>query len=417
MKPIDAAGLAGLLRPGMTVFVPGQHASPRALIAALDAHPGCTSGVHVISARVPGFDDPPPRVPGGRLTVFFRTPDLDAVEGEVRFVPIQYRRLWDLLAGLDLDLVLCRVRPPDALGRCGWGPGLDFLPAVLPRARRVVAQVDASLPAIAGGAGIDAEEIHHRLDAESPTATRNPRDDEVSRAIGARVAELIDDGDCLQTGIGAIPDATLMALRDRRALGCHSGLITDGVLELIASGALDGSRKSIDRGRVVTGFLLGSKRLYQWAERAVELDLRPVSYTHDARVLASLERLVAINSAVEVDLLGQVNGEIVGGRQISGTGGAVDFLRGAALSPGGRSVVALPATASGGRRSRIVARLGARSVATATRTDADAVVTEHGVARLRGASVEERVERLIAVAAPEHRQQLRDEQRRLESRA
>jgi acyl-CoA hydrolase len=360
----------------------------------------------MVTTRVSGFADPPPRVAGGRLTVFFRTPDLDAVEGQVRFVPFQYRRLWDHLAALEVDLALLRVTPPDRHGRYGLGPGVDFVPAVVPRARRVVVQIDPALPRVPGAPWVASSEIDAALEAATPTTIAENRGDQTTRRIAAHVATLIEDGDCLQTGVGALPDAVLGALRDRRGLGCHSGMIGDGVLELVERGALDGSRKSVDRGRVVSGFLLGGQRLYDWAARAPELVLRPVSYTHDAAVLAGIERLVAVNSAIEVDLAGQVNGEVVGGRQVSGTGGSVDFFRGAALSPGGRSIVALPATAAGGSVSRIVARLGEGAVATATRTDVDAVVTEHGVAWLRGASVEERAERLISIADPDHRRSL-----------
>jgi 4-hydroxybutyrate CoA-transferase len=232
-------------------------------------------------------------------------------------------------------------------------------------------------------------------------------EDDPVRRIGALVADMVEDGDCLQLGIGAIPDAVLASVSSRRDLGVHSGMISDGVLDLIRQGAITGARKTIDRHHVVTGFLLGSAELYAWARQAPQLRLRPVSYTHDAGVLARLDRLVSINSAVEIDLLGQVNSERLGGRAISGVGGQIDFLRAASVSRGGRSILALPSTARGGQVSRIVGHIPAAAVVTTCRTDVDLVVTEWGVASLRGATERERAERLIEVAAPEFREQLR----------
>jgi 4-hydroxybutyrate CoA-transferase len=347
-------------------------------------------------------------VPGGTLVTFFGARDLEGVRGTARFVPFQYRRLYDWLEHeAAVDVALLQLAPPGADGRCSYGLGVDFAPAVLDRARFVAAELNAALPSPPGAPSVALERLDLRIETfREPATIEAPPDDEATSAIARHVASLVDDADCLQTGIGAIPDAVLRALRDRRRLGCHSGVISDGVRELHEAGALDGSRKSIDRGRVVTGFLLGSSSLYDWAARCEALVLRPVSYTHDARVLAQLDRLTAINSAIEVDLFGQVNAEVLGGRQISGTGGAVDFARGAALARGGRSIVALPATAAGGKVSRIVAALPRSAVATTLRTDVDAVVTEHGIAWLRARSVEERAEALVGIAAPEFRERL-----------
>jgi 4-hydroxybutyrate CoA-transferase len=342
---------------------------------------------------------------------FFGARDLEGIAGTARFVPIQYRRLYEWLeSDVVVDVALLQLAPPDGRGRCSYGLGVDFAPAVLDRAAFVVAELNGALPSPPGAPGVALERLDLRVETHrEPPALETPRDDDVTSAIARHVASLVEDGDCLQTGIGAIPDAVLRALRDRRRLGCHSGVVSDGVRELQESGALDGSAKPIDRGHVVTGFLLGSRALYEWAATCPRLLLRPVSYTHDARVLAQLDRLTAINSAIEVDLFGQVNAEIVGGRQISGTGGAVDFARGAALARGGRSIVALPATAAGGQVSRIVASLPRAAAATTLRTDVDAVVTEHGVAWLRAKSVEQRAEALLGVAAPDLRAGLAEE--------
>jgi 4-hydroxybutyrate CoA-transferase len=416
--------LARSLRPGATVFLAGGMGLPRAIVALLDDHPEWLRGVHLITTDAVGFDNPCPRVLDGELTLFLRPPPHSPGDGpsgsaglvsRPRFVPMQYRRIFDWLErDVEVDLLLVQLCSPDARGGCAFGLGLDFLPAVLPRAKRVIAQLNPLLPALRGGASVAIERLDAWFEEESALPESSSRCSDVTSRIASQVASLIDDGDCLQTGIGALPDAILAALEGHRDLGCHSGMISDGVRELVERGVLTGARKTIDAGRVVTGFLLGSGRLYSWAEQIDCLDLRPVSYTHDPRVLASIDNFVAINSAVEVDLFGAVNAETVGGRQVSGVGGAVDFARGAALSRGGRSLIALPAVTRDGV-SRITARFGGSSSdaagrvvppATLLRTDVDAIVTEHGVALLRARSDEERAAALIGIAAPEHRLEL-----------
>jgi 4-hydroxybutyrate CoA-transferase len=227
--------------------------------------------------------------------------------------------------------------------------------------------------------------------------------DDVSKRIGAHVADLVPNGACLQTGIGSIPAAVLAALGSKNDLGLHSGLIDDGMMRLIRDGVMTGARKAIDRDTHVTGMALGSTTLLEWLADEPRVAFRGADHTHEVAVIRELDDFVSINSAVEVDLYGQVNAEMVGGKQLSGTGGSVDFMRAAKSSRGGRSIVALTATARGGAVSRIVPRV---EIATALRTDVDLVVTEYGVAELREASNEERIERLIAIAAPQFRDEL-----------
>jgi 4-hydroxybutyrate CoA-transferase len=233
-----------------------------------------------------------------------------------------------------------------------------------------------------------------------------PPQDAVADAIGAVVANEVRDGDCLQTGIGAIPAAILARLGDKNDLGMHGGLIDDGGMRLIRNGNLTGARKEIDRGAHVTGMALGSAALLAWLADASEVVFRGADHTHEVGVIGQLSNFVSVNSAVEVDLYGQVNAEMAGGRQISGTGGAVDFMRGARASRGGRSIVAMQATARGGTLSRIVPRV---ELVTALRTDVDLVVTEYGVARLRDAPLLQRAQALIGIAAPQFRDQLREQ--------
>ena len=227
--------------------------------------------------------------------------------------------------------------------------------------------------------------------------------------IGAHVASLIEDGDTIQIGIGKVPAAVLAALRDRQGLGVHGGLVSDEVADLHEAGVLTGARKSHDRGTMVCTAALGGPRVYEWAGHCPDLRFAPVSYTHDIRVLGRIDNFVAINSVLAVDLFGQANAEMLAGRHVSGTGGLLDFVRGARLAKCGRSILALPSTASGGKTSRIVPPFSAGDVVSCPRADADVVVTEHGIARLRDKSVDERAAALIAIADPAFRRDLADQ--------
>jgi 4-hydroxybutyrate CoA-transferase len=278
----------------------------------------------------------------------------------------------------------------------------------------VVAEINHAMPAPPGAPKVPLGRVDYAIETDRPlpnmpTAPTSP----AVREIGRLIAELVDDGDCIETGIGAIPSAVLAALGGKNDLGLHSGMIADGVMDLAEAGVLTGAAKPIDRGKIVTGLTLGSAALYDWAGRSRQVRYRAVDYTHDVGVIRRIDNFVAINSALEVDLFGQVNAEMLAGRQVSGTGGAVDFMRGAARAKGGRSIVALTATAARGSVSRIVPALAAGTAATALRTDVDYVITEFGAARLRHLPVAARAEALIAIAAPDFRDELRERWRAL----
>jgi 4-hydroxybutyrate CoA-transferase len=269
----------------------------------------------------------------------------------------------------------------------------------------VVAELNRAFVAPAGAPRIDSKRIDYlvesnRVLAEYPSA----EPDTAAREIGRIVASLVPDGACIQTGIGAIPAAILGALGEKNDLGLHSGLIDEGGRKLIDQGVITGAHKAIDTKLHVVGMGIGGTDLFDWLGQTPAVVLRGANYTHEISVIGRLERFISINSAVEVDLFGQVNAEFAAGRQISGTGGSVDFMRAARSSPGGRSIIAMTATAGGGRFSRIVARV---PVVTALRTDVDIVVTEFGIAELGPLGLGARAEALIAIAAPEFREQLR----------
>lgn len=380
------------------IFVAGASGFPSRLVEILDRH-GALRDQEVTCATVPGFGHLPPTVSSGRRRVFFAS---GRGSGTERFVPIQYRRLWDLLGSETFDLVLMRlVSSPD--GGLHYGLGVDFQPTVLRPGVRLLAEVEVDGVHVANAPRPEVQPVGW-IPAGSTANLETADVGDVAQRIGAHVAGLVEDGDCLQLGVGSVPDAVLAALSSHRALGVHSGMISNGIRELVELGVVDGSRKAIDPGLCVTGFVLGDEATRTWAHREPSLALRPVEYTHDPRVLARVERLVSINSAVEVDLFGQINAETIRGRQVSGTGGSVDFARGAALSTGGRSIVALPSTA-GGEHSRIVVAPLAAAV-TSLRTDVDYVVTEHGVARLAGEDLLTRARNLASVADPGFRDEL-----------
>lgn len=410
---ISAAEVAGLLAPGMTVFVAGGAAEPRAIGRALRAQPEASAGVTYVGAVLPGARATPfaDIHPQSRLLTCMLTPGLRELyaAGRVGLVPLQYRAIHDWLEReVPVDVAMLQVTPPDAAGRCAFGLRVDFAPVALAKAKLVVAEINTALPVLPGCPTLPFAAIDCAVAVERPPGEEPPAAiDATAQAIGAEIARWVRDGDCLQVGVGSIPDAALAALAEHNDLGVHSGMIAHGIAALARRGVITCARKTADRGRIVTGFVAGDADTYAWARAAPELLLRPVDYTHDHGVLAGIDNFVAINSAVEVDLFGQINAEMIGGRQHSGTGGGLDFMRGALRARGGRSIVALAATAARGAVSRIVPTLAQGTVATVPRTDADIVITEHGAARIRYLDTEARARALIEIAAPQFRAQLR----------
>jgi 4-hydroxybutyrate CoA-transferase len=411
-EKISAARLPDLLRPGMTVFVQGASGQPTALVDAIAAAPEASDGVHYVGCFIPGVNaiDPASFHATARLTSFFVFGDIarSHAAGKVRFLPLHYSGIWGYLAGLEIDLALIQVTPPDRSGHCSLGVSVHFVPAVLDRVKMLVAEVNTAMPRPANSYEIPYDGLDYVVETDRPlvalaTGGLPPE----SHRIGTHVAGLIDDGDTIQIGIGKVPTAVLASLRDRRELGLHGGLVSNEVADLHEAGVLTGARKSHDPGLMVCTAALGGPRVYDWAGRCPALRFAPVSYTHDVRVISRIDNFVAINSVLSIDLTGQANAEMLGGRQVSGAGGLPDFVRGARLAKGGRAILALPSTA-GGKSSRIVPRLGECDAVSCPRADADIVVTEHGVARLRDKSVDERAEALIAIADPAFRDGLVD---------
>lgn len=324
--------------------------------------------------------------------------------------PVHYSTLPGLLSdGGDLhaDVVLVQVSPPDEQGRHSLGLGDDYFSAALDTARVVIAEINDQVPFTLGARTMTADQFTAAIEvSRTPGQVPTPSVGDDARAVARRVAALVPDGATLQFGIGALPEAVLAELFGHRDLGIHSGIINDTAMRLVEAGVANGARKTLDRGVAIAGLFGGTTDLFRWAHRNLAVELRPTGYTHDPAVLAASYQLVAVNAAIEVDLTGQVNAELAGGRYVGAVGGAVDFLRGAGRSAGGVPIVALPSTARGrsGPVQRIVGRLS--GPVSTPRSEGIVVVTEHGVADLRGATLNQRVERMIAVADPAHRAEL-----------
>ncbi len=402
ISPSDAASL---VQPGDALYVTGCLLPPAAFVDALQADPARSAGVRITSTIAPGFPNPfdfdklhPTAVLTGPLMLSAFTSAQR--QGRYRALPVTFSGFLCHLATQRFDLGVVQVCPPDANGRYSLGPSVEFWPAAMQRCRRVLAVVNPLLRPLPYAVSLEPGRVDAVCEAAAPIPEYLTDTDDATEAIGRFVAGLIDDGCTLQTGLGKVPAAIARSLRGHRGLKIHTGMVSDGLMDLAAAGALaDGE---LHRMAVVAG----SGALYDWLPQAQDLRIVGCDETHAPAGLARLERFVTVNSALEVDLFGQCNLEFQAGRAVSSAGAAPDFARAARTSPGGISIVALGATYAGGSRSRIVSALASGTVASLSRLEVDAVVTEFGVADLRQASVHERAAALIAVAAPPFREDL-----------
>jgi acyl-CoA hydrolase len=329
--------------------------------------------------------------------------------GVLDIVPSRYSELPRLIRRgvLKPDVLLLQLAPPDAHGRYSLSMAHDYLPAALDVARIVIAEINHNAPSTRGERYVEESEIDLAIETERslpdpPALTPSA----VELAIAQRVAALIEDGATLQVGIGTLPAAILAQLHAHRDLGLHTGALIDEAAELVEAGVITNARKSIDAGLCIAGVVMGGRRAQALGTHHAALQFRSVDYTHSPEVLARLDRLVAINSAIEIDLTGQINAELAGERYVGAVGGALDFLEGASRSWGGAPIVALPASVADGAgiKTRIVSRLS--GPVSTPRSNAAIIVTEHGAVDLRGLSIRERIPRMLSLAAPEFREQL-----------
>ena len=420
MRIVSAAEAVAGIGSGDQVFVHGGAATPSVLLDALARRAPDLRDVGVIHLHTEG---PAPHL-APDLRSSFRHRALfiggnarEAVNsGRADYVPIFLSDIPELFASgvTPLDAVLVNVTPPDAHGYCSLGTSVDTTLAAVRAAKQVIAQLNTSMPRTLGDSFVHMSEIDVATQVdERPHEHAAPRIGEVERRIGANVAELVPDEATIQMGIGSIPAAVAHSLRDKRDLGVHTELFTDPVLDLVEAGAVTGAAKEINRGKIVSAFLMGSRRLYEFVDDNPMIEMRPVDYTNDTAVIRRFRRMTAINSALSIDLTGQVSADSIGARFYSGVGGQMDFMRGAALAPEGRAIIALPSVAAGGDISRIVPVLAAGAGVVTTRAHVRTVVTEYGIAELFGRSVRERAAALTAIAHPRFRDELAFEAARL----
>jgi acyl-CoA hydrolase len=419
MKIVTAAEAVSGIRSLEQVYIHCAAAAPSVLLDALVARASELDDVGVIHLHIegPGPHLAPEMASHFRHRALFIGPNARAAvhEGRADYVPVFLSDVPRLFTSgaLPLDAVLVNATPPDRHGFCSLGVSVEAMHAAIRSARTVIVQFNRSMPRTLGDSFIHVDEIDLAVEVDVPPYAHDvgPIGD-VERRIGEFVADLVPDGATLQLGIGAIPAATALALRDKRDLGIHTEMFTDSVVDLVEAGVVNGSRKERNRGKIVTAFAMGSQRLYDFIHDNPMVEMRPVDFTNDTHVVRSFDRMVAINSAIEVDLTGQVVADSIGHRLYSGVGGQMDFVRGAGLAAEGRAVIALPSTAAGGTVSRITASLKPGAGVVTTRAHVRTVVTEWGVAELFGMSTRERAQALISIAHPDFRGQLRAEAQR-----
>jgi acyl-CoA hydrolase len=419
MRLVSASEAVAGIKSGDLVYVHAAAATPSVLLDALVARAPELYGVKVVHFHCEG---PGPHLAPEMAGHFYHRalfigPNARAAvnEGRAEYIPAFLSDAPSFFRRgiLPLDAVLVNVSPPDRHGYCSLGTSVIAMPAAIKAGRTVIAQVNAAMPRTLGDSFVHVDEIDLGVEVDvSPYTHELAKVGDVEARIGAQIAEMVPDGATIQMGIGAIPSAVASALRDKRDLGIHTEMMTDVVLDLVEAGIVTGAHKETNAGRVVATFLLGTERLYRWVDDNPMIEMRPAEYTNDTAVIRSFKRMVAINSALEIDLTGQVCADSIGSRMYSGVGGQMDFVRGAALSDEGRAVIALPSTAAGGKVSRIVPYLSQGAGVVTTRAHVETIVTEWGTAEMHGRSIPERARALIAIAAPQFRDQLESEARR-----
>ncbi len=416
MRFVTAAEAASTIHSGDRVYLHGGAATPHHLVDALVARAAHLREVEIVHMHTEGpASYVEPEYEGiFRHNALFIGPNVRKAvqEGRADYTPIFLSEIPGLFlpdGPLPLDVAMIHVTPPDDAGMCSFGVSVDCALAAAKRARLVIALVNPLMPRSRGHAfPASAIDLAVAWEGGLPTYEAGEISEE-ARAIGWHVASLIEDGATLQMGIGAIPNGVLAALRGHRDLGVHTEMFSDGLLPLVRSGAVNGSRKTLHPGVIVSTFAMGSQELYRFIDDNPAIELHPVEHTNDVDVIARNSRMTAINSALSVDLTGQVVADSIGPRFYSGIGGQLDFIRGAARSVGGLPIIAMPSTARDGQVSRICPQLPAGSAVVTTRGDVHWVVTEFGARNLYGRTIRERAAMLIEIAHPRFRAELEDE--------
>jgi len=336
-------------------------------------------------------------------------------EGRSEFIPIFLSEVPLLFKRniIPVDIALLNVSPPDEHGFCSYGVDVGTIKTAAEKAKIVIAQINSEMPRSLGDSFIHINKIHHIVEhteaiSELPQVDPNTSEEmmKIYDAIGKNTAELIENGSTLQMGIGAIPDSVMKYLHDRKNLGIHTEMFSDGIVDLVEEGIINGEEKTIHPGKIIVGFVLGTKRVFKFIDNNPVIEFHPQEYVNDPFIIAQNKKMVAINSAIEIDITGQVCADSIGTRIFSGIGGQVDFIRGAAHSEGGKPIIALPSITKDGEVSRIVPQLNPGAGVVTSRGDVHYVVTEYGVAQLFGKTLKERARELIRIAHPKFREEL-----------
>ncbi len=415
-----AEGAVRAIKSGDRVFLTGNCSVPKRVLGALVDY--AKESLHDVElAQVLTIGDAEYAAPelAGHIrvnTMFIGADVRPAVQaGRADFTPVFLSEIASLYrTELPLDVALIHVSPPDEHGFCSYGVEVGVTKTAAEVAGIVIAEINSRMPRTLGDSFIHVSKLDHIVEVDYALPEfRQGEPSPVQQAIGENVASLIEDGSTLQTGIGGIPDAVLQYLGDRKDLGIHTELFSDGIIDLVNRGIINNEAKTLHPGKIIAGFVLGTQVLYDFVHDNPIVELHPTEYVNDPFRIAQNDRMVSINSAIEVDLTGQVCADSFGPRLYSGVGGQVDFVRGAARSKGGKPIIALPATAKGDTISRIVWQLTPGAGVVTTRSDVHYVVTEFGVAYLHGKSIRERARALIDIAHPDFREELERRAREL----
>lgn len=419
-KCVSAEEAMSHIKSGDKVFIHANAAHPQTLVQAMTARSKELSGVEIFELLCLGeapYANAEYKDSFRVHSLFIGSNVRDAVnKGRGDYIPVFLSEIPSLfLTGqIPLDVCLVQVSPPDSHGYCSFGVGIDCVVAARKAAKLVIAEVNEQMPRTLGRSFVHFSKFDYIVETNRPLPELPVSEpDEIDNRIAANVCGLVEDGATLQMGIGSIPDAVLRFLKDRRNLGIHTEMFSDGVLELIELGAITNDLKKILPGKTATSFVMGSKRLYDFVDNNPSVEFQTSDFINDPYIIAQNDNVVAINSALQIDLTGQVCADSLGTRLYSGFGGQVDFIRGAARSKGGKPIIALPSTAKDGMVSRIMPHLSQGGGVVTSRADVHYVVTEFGVAQLHGKNLKERAKALIAISHPKFQAYLEEECRKI----